>query len=56
MTQKTPSGKHLVQEYLAAAGYGTNLPNSKIRPPIVKTGNIVQDYLAAAGYGLPKKP
>ena len=56
MTQKTPSEKNLVQEYLTAAGYGTNLPDSLVRPPIVKTGNIVQDYLAAAGYGLPKKP
>lgn len=55
MTQETPSEKHLVQDYLAAAGYGVNPPNSKIRPPIVKTGNIAQDYLAAAGFGL-KKP
>ena len=56
MTQETPSGKHLVQEYIKACGYGVNPPGSLVRPPIVKTGNIVQDYLAAAGYGLPKKP
>jgi hypothetical protein len=56
MTQRTPSEKHLVQDYLKACGYGDFPPNSKVRPPVQKTGDAVQDYIKAAGYGLPKKP
>jgi hypothetical protein len=56
MTQETPVGKNLVQEYIKACGYGVNSPASLVRPPVRKTGNVVQNYLAAAGYGLPKKP
>jgi hypothetical protein len=55
MTQETPpSGKHFVQDYLKACGYGYCLPGQP-RPPVKTTGNIVQDYINAAGFGLPKK-
>lgn len=56
MTQTPQPEKQFVFDYIKAHGYGDFPPDSMVRPPIVKTGNIVQDYIAAAGYELPKKP
>ncbi|MGL4621481.1 MAG: hypothetical protein ACRCZS_20880 [Chroococcidiopsis sp.] len=54
MTQLHKSGKEILDDYIRACGYGLTSPDSKVGPPVVRTGDAVKDYIAAVGYGSKK--